>query len=208
MQADLVKAALADILADTDPTRKAAKLASLCSEVFRQRGIDLVVVGGSAIELLTEGAYTSGDLDFCLLNRNAVPLRERQELMGQLQGQGGPRSWQVAGQFVDLLGPLESLARTPLRKLAGPYGLVQIIQPEELLVERILVSVYPQKSVPARQCARKLAAVALGGALGLDWNEVERLARLPEYRIFPECQKVIEEIANELKVKTPFHPHP
>jgi hypothetical protein len=208
VQADLVKAALADILADTDPTRKAAKLASLCSEVFRQRGIDLVVVGGSAIELLTEGAYTSGDLDFCLLNRNAVPLRERQELMGQLQGQGGPRSWQVAGQFVDLLGPLESLARTPLRKLAGPYGLVQIIQPEELLVERILVSVYPQKSVPARQCARKLAAVALGGALGLDWNEVERLARLPEYRIFPECQKVIEEIANELKVKTPFHPHP
>lgn len=207
MQAELVKAALADILTDTDPTRKAAKLASLCSEVFRQRGIDLVVVGGSAIELLTEGAYTSGDLDFCLLRPKAVPLRERQEIMGQLQGQGGPRSWQGAGQFVDLLGPLESLARTPLRKLAGPYGLVQIVQPEELLVERILVSVYPQESVPARQCARKLAAVALGGALGLDWNEVERLARRPEYRIFPECEKVVEEIANELKVQSPFHSH-
>jgi hypothetical protein len=167
----------------------------------------LVVVGGSAIELLTEGAYTSGDLDCCLLKPKAVPLRQRQQIMGQLQGQGGPRSWQVAGQFVDLLGPLESLARTPLRKLAGPYGLVQIVQPEELLVERILVSVYPQQSVPARQCARKLAAVALGGALDLDWGEVQRLARRPEYRILPECKKVVDEIANELKVRSPFHSH-
>ncbi|MCX6925372.1 MAG: hypothetical protein NT154_19510, partial [Verrucomicrobia bacterium] len=67
MNARTIKAAVADITADTDPTRKAAKLASLCSALFRERGIELVVVGGSAIELLTEGAYTSGDLDLCYL---------------------------------------------------------------------------------------------------------------------------------------------
>jgi hypothetical protein len=60
MNADNITAALADISADADPTRKAAKLASLCSGLFRERGIELVVVGGSAIELLTEGAYASG----------------------------------------------------------------------------------------------------------------------------------------------------
>jgi hypothetical protein len=36
MKAETVRAALADIAADTDPTRKAAKLASLCSTVFRE----------------------------------------------------------------------------------------------------------------------------------------------------------------------------
>jgi hypothetical protein len=199
-----IRAAVADIAADTDPTRKAAKLASLCSALFRERGIELVVVGGSAIELLTEGAYTSGDLDLCRLTPDALPLRDRQEIMGQLGAQGGPRSWQVAGAFVDLLGPLESLARTPLRRFEGAYGLIQIAQPEELLVERVLVSVYPQPHPPARQCARKLAAVALGGALDFDWMETRRLASRPEYGILPACMALVREVAYELKIKSPL----
>jgi hypothetical protein len=204
MNARKIKAAVADISTDTDPTRKAAKLASLCSALFRERGVELVVVGGSAIELLTEGAYTSGDVDLCRLTPAALPLRERQEIMGQLGAQGGPGSWQVAGAFVDLLGPLESLARTPLRKLQGPYGVVQIVQPEELLVERVLVSIYPQAHPPARQCAKMLAAVALKGQLGMDWREVRRLAARPEYRILPQCKALVREAANELELKSPL----
>ena len=198
--------ALADISADSDPTRKAVKLASLCCALFRERGTELVVVGGSAIEMLTEGAYTSGDLDLCPLTRATLPLRERQEIMGQLGARGGPRSWAVAGMFVDLLGPLETLARTPLRKLEGAYGVIQVMPPEELLVERVLVSVYPQTDAPARRCARKLAAVALGGAVELDWKEVSRLARRKEYRILPECKALVREVANELKIKSPLDP--
>ena len=206
MNAKKVRAAVADISADGDPTRKAAKMASLCSALFRERGIELVVVGGSAIELLTEGAYTSGDLDLCRLAPAALSLRERQEIMGQLGAQGGPRSWQVGGMFVDLLGTLDSLARTPLRKLEGPYGIVQIVQPEELLVERVLVSVYPQPHPPARECAKMLAAVALNGQVGMDWQEVRRLAGRPEYRILPECEALMREVANELKTKSPLDP--
>ena len=194
---------MADISADTDPTRKAAKLASLVSALFRERGVELVVVGGSAIELLTDGAYASGDVGLCPLLPGALPLRERQQIMGQFGAQGGPRSWQVAGAFVDLLGPLETLARTPLRRLRGAYGLVQVVAPEELLVERVLVSIYPQAYPPARDCAKKLAAVALGGALELDWAEVRRLANLPEYRILPKCKALVREVANELKNQEP-----
>ena len=204
MKAQRLRAALTDISADADPTRKTAKLASLCSALFRERGVELVVVGGSAIELLTDGAYTSGDLDLCSLKQGALPLRERQEVMGQLGARGGPRSWQVGGLFVDLLGPLETLARTPLRKLKGAFGVIQVIQPEELLVERVLVSVYPQAYVPARQCAKKLAAVALGGAVELDWKEVSHLAGRVEYRILPECKALVREVANELKIKSPL----
>ncbi len=206
MNARKIRVAVADIAADTDPTRKAAKLASLCSALFRERGVELVVVGGSAIELLTEGAYASGDVDLCRLTPAVLSLRERQEIMGQLGAQGGPRSWQVAGAFVDLLGSLETQARTPLRKLQGPYGVIQIVQPEELLVERVLVAIYPQAHPPARKCAKMLAAVALKGQLGMDWNEVRRLAGRPEYRILAECKALVRETANELKLKSPLDP--
>src|SRR5207248_3241488 len=139
MHAGKIKAALAEVSAEKDPTLKAILMASLCSALFSEKGIQLVVVGGSAIELLTDGAYASGDLDFCLVTPPTVSLRQRQEIMGQLGAQGGPRSWRVAGMFVDLLGPVESLARTPFRNLEGPHGNVLVMKPEDLLVERILV---------------------------------------------------------------------
>ncbi len=156
-----IRAALQDITAEKDATLKSLKLASLCSTLWRERGVELVVVNSSAIELLTDGAYTSGDLDLCHATPATLPLRERQEVMGLLGGTGGPRNWQVAGLFVDLLGPAESFARTPYRELEGPYGKVLLMKPEDILVERVLVSSYPQPDPGARDCALKLAAVAL-----------------------------------------------
>jgi hypothetical protein len=92
-----IKVALADISAEKDPTLKSAKLASLCSALWAEHGVELVVVGGSAIEILTEGAYASGDLDMCHMTSATLPVRLRQEIMGQLGAKGGPRNWQVAG---------------------------------------------------------------------------------------------------------------
>ena len=145
MDAKKINSALADITAEKDPTIKSLKLASLCSALWAERGVELVVVGGSAIEILTEGAYASGDLDMCHANKATLPITERKEIMGLLGAKGGPRNWQVAGMFVDLLGPAESFARTPYRRVQGPYGEVLVMKPEDLLVERVLVSVYPGK---------------------------------------------------------------
>src|SRR5215467_5936362 len=109
MNPDQIQRALADITAETDPTLKHLKLASLVSSTFRERGIELVVVGGSAIEFYTEGAYISGDVDLCQLKPTTpIPVRRRQEIMGLLRAAGGPRSWRVAGLYVDLLGPVET----------------------------------------------------------------------------------------------------
>jgi len=128
----------------------------------------------------------------------------RQEIMGQLGAKGGPRNWEVAGTFVDLLGPVESFARTPFRHLDGPYGTLRLMKPEDLLVERVLVSVYPQADPVARACARALATVALGGAVRMDWQEVLRVASLPEYRNVKECKALVRDVADELKAKNPF----
>ena len=92
MTSDEIQRALADISAETDPTLKHLKLASLVSAIFRERGIELIVVGGSAIEFFTEGAYVSGDLDLCLVSPPRLDIRTRQELMGELGARGGPRT--------------------------------------------------------------------------------------------------------------------
>jgi hypothetical protein len=195
---------MADVSTEKDPTVKSLKLASICSALWAERGIELVVVGGSAIEILTEGAYASGDLDMCHITGATLPVRERQEIMGLLGAKGGPRNWQIAGMFLDLLGPVESFARTPYRRVEAPYGSVLLMKPEDLLVERILVSVYPEKNTPARECARDLTVVALTGAVNINWNEVLRVANLPEYRNVDMCKALVNEVANELKIKSPF----
>ncbi len=82
--------------------------------------------------------------------------------------------------------------------------MVSLIDPEELLVERILVSVYPQPNREALVCAKKFLAVALKGQLELDWQEVKRLSKSPEYRIFSECKALIRRISNEIKTPNPF----
>lgn len=206
MTADDIQRALADITTETDPTLKHLKLASLVSAIFRQGGVELVVVGGSAIEFYTDGAYVSGDLDLCLVSPARLDLRARQELMGRLGARGGPRNWQVAGQYVDILGEVETMARTPFAELQAPYGPVRLVSPEDLLVERVLVSVYPQRDEPAERCARKLVAVALSAQVEMDWQEVRRLAERPEYRILPALEKIVAEVAHELGKPNPYHP--
>jgi hypothetical protein len=205
--ADAIQAALADITAETDPTVKHLKLASLVSAVFGERGIELVVVGGSAIEFYTEGAYVSGAIDRCVAAAaTALTVRLRQEIMAQLQAIGGPRSWQVGGVFVDVLGSFEYLARTPVRRLNGPCGQVRIAPVEELIVERVLISRYPGDYPPARECAKKLLAAALLGEIETDWAEVKRLAQDNAYKNWNDVKELAHEQAQTLQVRSPYHP--
>ena len=204
MDADIIKRALADITAEQDPTLKSAKMASICSALFLERGVELVVVGGSGIELLTDGAYTSGDLDLCHTVGSSISPRLRHEIMGLLGGTGGPRNWLVAGMYVDILGCAESFARTPRRVVSAPYGPINVIQAEDLFVERVLGSFYPQENLTARNCARILAGVALRGQMGMNWSEVARVAQLPEYRNLDECKALLKEVADELKIRNPL----
>ena len=205
MTSKQIRAALANIAGETDPTLKHLKLASLVTTVFRERGIELVVVGGSAIEFYTEGAYVSGDLDLCV---DSVPskltARVRQELMALFHAKGGPRSWQVGGLYIDILSSFENLARTPMRRLQGPWGEVRISPVEELMVERVLISKYPQDFPPARECAKKLVGAALLGEVETDWTEVKRLAKNAAYKNWNDIKKLVYEQAQALQIRSPY----
>ena len=205
MSPQKIAAALRGIARERDPNLKAQKLASLVCAVFRARGIELVVVGGSAIEFYTDGAYLSGDIDLCQLKpATPIPLRLSQEIMGSLGGTGGPRSWQVAGLFVDVLGPVELSARSPLRKLQAPYGDITLVAAEELAVERVLIAVYPQPNREARACAKQLLGVAVKGIVKVDWREIKRLAKSPAYRVYPELKVIVKEVCDQLNIKNPL----
>lgn len=173
---------------------KSLALAGLVTRVFKDAGWDLVVVGGSAVEFYTEGSYMSGDIDFCRRNLKPVPLRLAQDLMKELGASGGPRSWKVAGLYVDLLGLLENESTAPCRTVETPLGKVSIMPPELALVERVLLAFYPKPDSGAEAVARKLLAACIGGAVPVDWTEVARLADLPSFGIGKEMARLKKDV--------------
>jgi hypothetical protein len=118
--------------------------------------------------------------------------------MSELGATGGPRNWLVAGLYVDLLGFVENEATAPYREVDTPYGQISILPVELALVERVLTAFYPRPDPEARAVAEKLMAVCLKGGIGIDWQEVERLAGLPSFRILKELSQFKKEVTDEL----------
>jgi hypothetical protein len=140
----------------------------------------------------------SGDIDFCRRELARIPLRQAQDIMAALRATGGPRSWLVAGLYVDLLGFLENESRSPCRSLTTPFGSISLLPPETVLVERVLLAFYPQPDPNARDVARKLLAACLSGVTPLDWEEVNRLAALPDFNVTAELNVLRKEVQREL----------
>jgi hypothetical protein len=126
MDAEKIKSALADITAEQDPTaQEFAKLASLCSALWAERGVELVVVGGSAIEILTEGAYASGDLDMChatkasfarcASGRKSWACSMRKRRAAQLAGRRDV-SWMCSVRWKVLPARRSAASQAPLRR--------------------------------------------------------------------------------------------
>ncbi|MBT3194752.1 MAG: hypothetical protein HN341_19565 [Verrucomicrobia bacterium] len=195
---DAIQAALKDIEATDDLLEKGLKLAGLVTRLFADAGSNLVVVGGSAVEFYTEGAYMSGDIDFCRRELTRIPLRQAQDIMASLGATGGPRSWLVAGLYVDLLGFLENESVAPCRNIETPFGTVSVLPPETALVERVLLAFYPQPDAGARDVACKLLAACISGETPVDWEEVNRLAALPDFKVTSELKELREEVQREL----------
>lgn len=184
---------LGEIESTGDPALRTLRLAKLLQELFAERGSRIVVVGGSAIELLTDGMYASGDLDVCF-EAMRPPIRVVAEVMAQIGAVGGLRTFRKGKIFIDILGTVETAARTDFREIDG----VLVAKPEDLIAERILMATYPQPNEASRVCAEKLLAVAIAGALPVDWAEAERVADMPEYRVLREMQAMREDVAAKL----------
>ena len=193
-----IETALAIVTAEPDPAARALLLAGLVSRLFREAGFDPVIVGGSAIEFYTDGAYMSGDIDVCWRGPRLPTPADQAMIVRRLHADsGGARTCRIAGLFVDLLTSVESYARTAFPQLATPLGMVTLLPMEDLLVERVFIArCWTGPNAEAEDCARKLLAVALnGGVVPVDWEEAERIASLPAYQCREEFLKLKAEVA-------------
>ncbi len=197
MNAERIQAALNLIATETDLNVKALLLAGLVSELFRERGFEPVVVGGSAIEFYTDGAYMSGDTDICWAGKACPTPDERGEIMNQIPGaqRKGTRSWKISGLWVDLLGELTSYGSQRHGALQTPAGEVVLLTVEELLAERVFAArKWTGFNPDDDECAKKLMACVLRQQVACDWAEAERIAALPAYRCVAELQAVRQEV--------------
>ena len=181
------------IRAETDPNRKNLLVAEVVSDLFRVAGLDPVIVGGSAVEFYTDGAYVSGDVDVCFDGPRLPTPRERETTLAAAGEPVSIRSWNIAGVLVDLLGRLETSARSPLQKL----GELQLIQIEDLIAERILIATVPRPDSERWQVAKVLLAAGWKNLVALDRDELQRVAESADYRVGEELRRMIREIEND-----------
>lgn len=198
-----ITSALAVIRQEADLNAKALLMAGLVSELFRERGFEPVVVGGSAIEFYTDGAYMSGDTDICWTGWPMPDEEQRKEIMLQIPGitaHGGSKSWGIDDLWIDLLGEIDYRADKKLVKFLTPLGPVLLIPVEDALVGRVYAarkycSGYDEKD---DVCAKKLMTAVLSGTLPMDWDEARRVAACSKYNCLPEFEAVKAEVEAEL----------
>lgn len=198
-----ITSALALIRQETDLNAKALLLAALVSELFRERGFEPVVVGGSAIEFYTDGAYMSGDTDICWANSNSPSEEQKEEIMSQIPGvhsHGGAKSWRLDDLWVDLLGDIDYRAEKDCARIFTSFGEVVLIPVEDALVGRVYAarcycSGYDEKD---DDCAKKLMAAVVSGRVPIDWDEARRIAACPKFNCLPVFETVKAEVEAEL----------
>jgi hypothetical protein len=200
MEPEEIQAALNRIKSETDLNVKALLLAALTSTLFREAGFEPVVVGGSAIEFYTDGAYMSGDIDMCWTGTHIPTPLEQAKIVSRLTDEPrAVRQWKVAGLFLDLLTQAETYAKSDYSRMTTPLGDVVLQPVEDLLVERIFVArCWTGPNPRAEDCARKLLASALSGNVDVDWPEVERVASLPAYDCLQEVHNMREDVSAAL----------
>ena len=196
-----VAAALDVIRTEGEPSLKNLRVAALLSELLRAVGADPVVVGGSAVEFYTEGAYVSGDVDICFTGVWLPKAAQRAEVMRRVGAQAlSSRKFVVAGVYVDLLGAVETGARTPFQEV-GPVKLLPI---EDLVAERIFAAFsFPTHNPEQEAVARTLLRAVLSGQIEADPEEMRRLAASPDYGVGEQFERLTREVSAEIQSADP-----
>ncbi|MFY9716711.1 MAG: hypothetical protein WAK40_02080 [Thermoplasmata archaeon] len=120
---------------------------------------DLVVVGGSAIEIYTEGAYVSGDIDVCAPRE---PIASVLDKWGFKQpGREWSRlDWKIV---LDVVAPRVSGSMRLSRVVETPYGLVRIGAVEDLIIVRLALVKFWNESKEYRNAQLLSLLPRLGG---------------------------------------------
>lgn len=124
---------LTDVLSQPDGPKKTASLVAWVQDLFSDQHEVPVLVGGAAVEILTGGAYTTGDLDFA----GSVPAPVKRFLQESGFERSGRHWIHEAGQ-VYLEFPSETLDHREQAVRINIYGFdILLVSIEDLLVDRL-----------------------------------------------------------------------
>ena len=171
------------------------------SEAFRAAGFRPIQYGGATVEEYTEGIYTTSDVDLGFVDR-APSFSEKIEVMARLGCRRGLRLFDLDGVVVDLGGEAESFSRNFI-ELQTEAGMILLEAPEESMVQRILMGVYPQRLEDQWQAGKLMVAQALSGKVPMDWEEALRLACMPGFKVEKELRQLVDECSVELALPKP-----
>jgi hypothetical protein len=124
---------LQDALSLPDGPRRTAAIVAWIQGLFAERDQAPVLVGGAAVEILTGGAYTTGDFDFV----GSVPSSVRNVLEENGFKKSG-RHWihEEAQVFLEFPGDALDPKERPFRFHVFGYDLL-LVSIEDLLVDRL-----------------------------------------------------------------------
>jgi hypothetical protein len=120
------------VLQEKRPERRILVFAGLLAEALGRTGV--IVVGGSAIEILTAGGYVSGDVD--------LVVESPEEAKRILEAWGfdkGGRLWARPDWdlYIDIVGRAYTGSTARTREVKTPFGSVRIAGVEDCLVKRL-----------------------------------------------------------------------
>lgn len=139
--------------------------------IAAEAGTDIVVVGGSAIEIYTSGLFVSGDLDV---------VGEREPIIETLERWGFRKDGRLWSRpelelWVDPVGRSYTGDVGRLRQVTTPYGRVLLASVEDLIAKRLIeVKVWPRGGTELFDQAVALAAEY---SEEIDWGYVSKVAR-------------------------------
>ncbi len=152
----------------------------------RETAVDVVIVGGSAIEVYTSGMYVSGDIDI---------VGDRGSIISALEQWGFHREGRLWSRpdlrlWVDPVGRGYAGDVRKLREVSTPYGPVRLASVEDLIANRLIeVKAWPRAGTEMFD-----QAVVLAAEYGpdVDWNYVTGVARREEADdLVPELRRRI-----------------
>ena len=131
---------LKSILEEQDVFKRRLKFLCFLAEKLRLRGVDLILVGGEAVEFYTHGQFTTADIDILVPS-----VGGRDTAMAILRQLGFKPSGRVMfnreiGMAVDVLERLLSGAPEKVKKVELEEGWFRVIGIEDLLVERLVMT--------------------------------------------------------------------
>lgn len=171
---------------ETDRPVRLLRLAAVIGQALAPLGLKPVLVGGAVVEIYTEGAYQTGDLDFVTPDLPGIT-----GAMASLGFSKEGRNYHHVelDLWVEFSGS-ELQPGEETRLIDTVSGTARIVSPEDILLDRVRAFIYWRSLLDGEN-----ALLLLHTCQSLDWAAVE--ARLRAEPGLASCLHGLESLARE-----------